>query len=274
MLRAIRARLITIQTLVAAVAIATASHTVGAPNVVVAQTPTPTQKPTRKWVRALYRASGVAAAQRYARGRQGTVGFSVLDERGRLQGLNRTVAFPSASVVKAMLLVGTLRAARARKLTARERALLQPMIEQSDNAAAIAVFGTVGRDGLDRVARVAGMRKFSAAGPLFNAQITSADQARFFLRIDKLVPAAHRRYARRLLSSIVSWQSWGIPATARPRGFKVFFKGGWRTGITHQVALLERGSRRFSLAILTSGAPSMAYGEQTIAGITERLLRK
>jgi hypothetical protein len=179
----------------------------------------------------------------------------------------------AASVVKAMLLVAELRAARGRRLTDRERALLEPMIRQSDNDAALAVFAIVGRPGLDRVAEAAGMHKFSVAGNLFDAQLTAADQARFFLRIDKLVPAAHRSYARRLLSSIVAEQSWGIPAAARPRGFKVFFKGGWRTGLTHQVALLERGSSRLSLAVLTTGT-SMAYGEETIAGIAARVLRR
>jgi hypothetical protein len=268
--------------LIASSAVFAAVRSVGSPQIVIAETrapaPTatpmataaPTATPSRR--PALYTAAGIASAQRYARERQGTIGFAVLDERGRLQGLNRTVRFPSASVVKAMLLVAELRAARGRGLTDRERALLEPMIRQSDNDAALAVYASVGSAGLDRVADAAGMRRFSVTEHLFDAQLTAADQARFFLRIDKLVPAAHRAYARRLLSSIIAEQSWGIPAIARLRGFKVFFKGGWRTGITHQVALLERGSRRFALAVLTSGAPSMAYGEQTIAGIAARLL--
>ena len=84
--------------------------------------------------------------------------------------------------------------------------------------------------------------------------------------------AAAVRYARRLLSSIVSWQRWGIAPVAKAHRMKAFFKGGWRSGIVHQVALLERGRRRIALAVLTSGEPSMAYGEQTIEGIARRVL--
>src|SRR6185503_8007392 len=129
---------------------------------------------------------------------------------------------------------------------------------------------------LRRVARVAGMKKFSPAGPWGVSQITAADQARFFLRIDRLVPRAHRRYARRLLSSITKGQRWGIAPVARRRNLKAFFKGGWVTGITHQVALLERrrNGQRIALAVLTKNSPSMEYGEQTIEGIATRLLRR
>ena len=118
----------------------------------------------------------------------------------------------------------------------------------------------------------AGMRKFTDVGHWAGARVTAADQARLFLRIDKLVPAAHRRYARKLLSSIVTPQRWGIARAARRERMKVFFKGGWRNGITHQVALLERGGRRLALAVLTSGSPSIAYAEETIERIASRVL--
>jgi hypothetical protein len=217
--------------------------------------------------------TAIASAKRYARSRLGTVSFAVLDQNARLRGLHRTARYPSASVVKAMLLVAVLRRAHGRHLSAGQRALLKPMVTVSDNDAAKAVFATVGNDGLRAVARAAKMRRFSVGWSLFDAQITAADQVRFFLRIDRLVPAAHRRYARRLLSSIVSWQRWGIAAVAHRRGLHAFFKGGWRRGIVHQVALLERGDRRIALAILTSGQPSMAYGQQTLEGIAARVLR-
>jgi hypothetical protein len=212
----------------------------------------------------------VARARAWAAGRDGAPAFAVLDEDGNLRGLRLHVRYPSASVVKAMLLVAELRHLRGRPVPGSERALLGPMIRISDNPAARAVFDQVGRAGLDALARRAGMRDFSLPA-LFDAQLTAADQARFFLRIDKLVPRRHRAYARALLSSIVPAQSWGIAPVGRGRRYRVFFKGGWRPGIIHQVALLERGGRRVALAVLTR-SPRMAYGEATIAGIAARVL--
>jgi hypothetical protein len=221
-------------------------------------------------------AAGIEAAQRFARSRQGTVAFAVLDTRSnRVRGLHRTMRFRSASVVKAMMLVAVMRVAGKRPLTQPERALVWPMITRSDNDAASAVYGRIGNEGLQRVARAAGMRKFSPSPVWGTSQITAADQVRFFLRIDRLVPRAHRRYARKVLSSITPEQRWGIAPVARRKRLKAFFKGGWVPGITHQVALLEhrRHGRRIALAVLTQDGPSMAYGEETIERIAARVLR-
>jgi hypothetical protein len=227
--------------------------------------------PTRVAPRLVAR-GGVARARAWALGRAGVPAFAVLDEDGNLRGLRLRVRYPSASVVKAMLLVAELRHLGRHRVPAAERALLSPMIRVSDNKAAEAVYDQVGRAGLLAVARRARMRDFSVPF-LFDAQLTAADQARFFLRIDKLVPRAHRAYARALLASIVRVQSWGIAPVGRRRRYRVFFKGGWRTGIIHQVALLERDGRRVALAVLTR-SPGMAYGEATIAGIAARVLAR
>jgi hypothetical protein len=50
------------------------------------------------------------------------------------------------------------------------------------------------------------------------------------------------------------------------------FKGGWRTAIAHQVALLERDGTRVALAVLTSGGRGDAYGRETEEGIAARVL--
>jgi hypothetical protein len=107
------------------------------------------------------------------------------------------------------------------------------------------------------------------------SSIDVADQTRFFFHIDRLMPRRHRRYALRLLGSIVPSQRWGI-ARVRPRGWALYFKGGWGSGTgwaDHQVALLRRGRRRLSIAILVTSSPSHTYGNETLRGVAARLLR-
>jgi hypothetical protein len=219
----------------------------------------------------LIAAGGVEAARDYARGREGRVGFAVVEPGGRLRGLQVNRWFHSASVVKAMLALAVVREARHRRLTATERALLRPMITVSDNGAASTVYRRVGGAGLYRVARAAHMTRFTDVGNWADAHITSADQARLFLRIDKLAPKRHRSYLRGLLAAIVPSQRWGIAPVAAARDFRIMFKGGWRTGLSHQVALLERDGQRMALAVLTSGAGD-GYGRRTETGVAERVL--
>jgi hypothetical protein len=221
----------------------------------------------------------VAAAARYLGVRAGRTGFAVVDSEGRLAGraLHRT--FISASLVKAMLLTAYLRKLdRAhRPLDSGSRALLHPMIHVSDNSAATAVWRRVGNPALRRLAHAAGMGDFSIFGDWASAHFSASDQARFFFRIDSLLPVRFRSYARHLLAGIAAFQSWGIPRAARPRGWHVLFKGGWRSThlgqLVHQGAQLQRGRTRFSMAVLTDGDPSMGYGIGTIEGVTRRLLR-
>jgi hypothetical protein len=189
-----------------------------------------------------------------------------------VHGHNADVQFRSASMSKAMLMVAVLRGAKSRPLTGREQRLLRPMITRSSNKAAREVYTRVGDLGLSAVAQAGRMRHFLPAGALFEARITAADQARFFLRIDRLVPRRHRAYARELLSGIVSAQRWGIAPVAQARHFAAFFKAGWRKGLVHQAALLERDGRRIALAVLTSGESTVAYGRVTLAGIASRVL--
>jgi hypothetical protein len=191
---------------------------------------------------------GIEEARRFARRRGGTLGFAVAVPGRRIRGMNINHRFYSASVVKAMLALAVVRAAPRRDLTVGERALL-------------------------RIARAAGMTRFDVGFNWADALLTAHDQARLFLRIDRLAPRRHRAYLRELLGSIVSWQRWGIAPVAEERGFHVMFKGGWRIGIFHQVALLERDDTRVALAVLTSGTDH-GYGRKTQAGIAARVLSR
>ena len=221
-------------------------------------------------------APDVAAATAYAKTRAGLISFHVRTERGRWSyDADRTV--PAASVVKAMLLAAYLNepGVRGRALTAADRRLLGPMIIQSSNRAATRVRDLVGDDALVRVAARAGMTRF-AVDPIWGlSRITARDQTRLWLHFERFVPARHRAAAMRLLASIAVRQRWGIAEVALPRGWTLYFKGGWGSGrglVDHQVALLRRGAERVAIAILTDTSPSHRYGKQTLRGLAERLL--
>ena len=202
----------------------------------------------------------VAAARRYAVSRPGVVAFAVRTE-ARFRGFRADRVYPSASVLKAMLLAAYLRHACSRALRAEERALLAPMIRRSDSTAATQIRDRLGNAAFVRLARAAHMTAFKPAAVWGLSRITARDQTRFFLRIDALLPARHRAYGLRLLREIVASQRWGIGRLKLP-GWRVYFKGGWGSGsgaVDHQVATAANGSH--------------ATGKATLEGVFRRLLR-
>lgn len=251
-------------------AVLSASGSLAGPRLSSASDAVPVHAAARR--RLLVSDARVRAARRYARSRAGHVAFAVLEGKRRIRGWRRTHTFASASLSKAMLLVATLRRAGRHAVTPWERALLSPMITASDNDAASAVYNRVGGAGMLVVARAAGMRRFHDVGYWSDAVLTPADQVRLFARVDRLVPSRHRRYLRRLLRSVIGPQRWGIAAVADHRGWNVLFKGGWRTGLANQSALVEHGGRRVAISVLTDHDPSPEYGYETIRGIAQRLI--
>jgi Beta-lactamase enzyme family len=216
------------------------------------------------------------AAIAYARTRQGDISFAVRSEH-RFDGYRPDHVVPSASVVKAMLLVAYLDmpSVSHRALNGSDYALITPMIERSDNNAATAVRDIVGNGRLAALASRVGMRHF-ATNPVWGlTRVTADDQTRFFLHIDSFVVARHRSVTLGLLASVTPSQRWGI-GQVRLRGWTLYFKGGWGSGtgaVDHQVALLVRGCDRLSVAVMTLGDGTHDYGKETLRAIFARLLR-
>lgn len=201
--------------------------------------------------------------------------LAVVDSAGRLYGYRSTTTYTSASVVKAMLLVQYLRTHDS--LSDEMRSTLRLMITESDNDAASATYDVVGAGGLRALARLTGMQRFTPGENVLHSRITAVDQARFFARLDDYVPRAWRSFAHRLLANIVDSQTWGVAEVARPR-WNVLFKSGWFGAasdpytLVNQVARLQRGSRVWSVAVLTDGNPHSPYAFATLRGVTRRLL--
>lgn len=221
--------------------------------------------------------AAIHKAVSYEAGRIGRTAFAVVDSEGRLHGRNIHETFQSASVVKAMLLVAYLRRKQSlgqHHITSYDRSILNPMIEVSDNNAATRCWQIVGDGRLYSLAHAAHMTDFSIVGIWANAQISAGDQARYFFEMDSLIPHEFVNYANYLLSHIASYESWGIPAIARPLGWHVWFKGGWIPPyLTHQAARLKRHGKKIAMAVMTDGDPSFSYGIDTIQGVASILLR-
>ena len=231
-----------------------------APSAESAVGPTPSWRP------------GIRAARAYASRRTGFTSFA-LRTPTRLYGYRARETNGSASVVKAMLMVAYLnqRSVRRRQLDGADRGLIGPMIRRSDNKAATQVHNLVGNSALVRLARRVGMREFAPSFVWGASRVSARDQTKLFLDIDRFVVPRHRRFAMRLLGSIVSYQRWGI-ARVRPPGWALYFKGGWVRGTENQVGLLRRGERRVAVAVFTAGQ-SAAYGRETEREVARRLLR-
>jgi beta-lactamase class A len=219
----------------------------------------------------------VRAAIAYAGTRSGEVSFAVRTEH-RVWGWRAERTVPSASVLKAMLLVAYLDDPRVRyrPLGAGDHHLIDPMIQRSDNAAASRVLEFVGSAGVYSVAHRAGMSRFSLDPVIWGeSRIDAADQTRFFLNIDNDVVPRHRATAMHLLATVTPSQRWGIGQLRLP-GWQLYFKGGWGAGtgeVEHQVVLLRHGATRVSLAVLITNSPSHSYAKQTLRGVFAVLLR-
>jgi hypothetical protein len=220
--------------------------------------------------------AAIALAVRYLDARAGRTSLAVVDSRNRLSGARLHARFQSASVVKVMFLTAFLQRLDAdrRGVSTLDRSLLYPMIHESNNDAASAVLDRVGAAAVARVAREAGMRDYApGVGWWAFTQTSAADQARFFIAIERLIPRRFWPYARGLLAGIEPEQSWGVPEVARPR-WQVFFKTGAlpSEGLFNETARLERGATTFTVSVFSTGDPSQAYGEETMRGVGERLL--
>jgi beta-lactamase class A len=217
------------------------------------------------------------AADAYIATRRGQISWAVRTDR-HLWGLRADAIVPSASVLKAMLLVAYLDmpSVRSRPLNGHDYALLVPMITRSDNAAADVVDTIVGDGRLSALARRVGMQRFSPDPTVWGlSQVDASDQTRFFLHIERYIDG-HVPFALAQLASIIGPQRWGVGRLRLPKGWRIYFKGGWGAGtgaVDHQVALLTHGCTRLSLAIMTVSDGSHDYGKETLFGVASRLLR-
>lgn len=235
-------------------------------------TSSPTGPSLVEWV------PGTAAAKRFIAQRPGRARFSLYDATSsRHWDYRATEPVKCASLMKTLLLATYLRSSsvRDRKLTEDDRKYLRPMIRESANDPASALYVKLGADAIARTARAAGMGDVQPNPHWGLTRTTARQQVALFSRLPDLFPVRHREYAMTLLATIVPAQRWGIAQVDLPGTWQLYFKGGWGSGtgaVDHQTALLMNGEQRLVLSIATTDNPSHRSGKKTLEGVAQRLL--
>jgi hypothetical protein len=216
------------------------------------------------------------AVDALVRSRVSNVTAAVLDRTTGQMSLYRPgVVEHTASTVKVDILATLLTQAQAagRALTDRERSLAYPMITESLDSAANALWVQVGRDGVAGFERAAGM---TATVPPTNgkwgATTTSAVDRIAMLRqlVDPspLLTDASRAYILDLMRQIVPSQRWG--AGNVPAGVTVAMKNGFSTIRGWQINTMgwvQGQGRDYLIAVLSDGNPTEQYGIDTVNAI-------
>ncbi|MFF4761995.1 serine hydrolase [Streptomyces sp. NPDC001292] len=195
--------------------------------------------------------------------------------------------YDTASIVKVDILAALLLRAQdeGRHLTAQERALAEPMIRNSDNAAANALWRKIGlAPGLDAANKRLGLTstKGGPGGKWGLTRTTASDQLRLLLSVSDSAGASKtgsplnkesRTYIRTLMSRVSSEQAWGVSAAS---GARYALKNGWLQRTTsglwdvNSVGGITVDGHRYLVAVLSDGSASMSDG----VSLVERAARQ
>ncbi|WP_018548742.1 serine hydrolase [Streptomyces sp. LaPpAH-108] len=180
--------------------------------------------------------------------------------------------FDTASIVKVDILAAALMKAHGagRNLSAVERDRAKAMIEHSDNAAANALWRSIGlAPGLKAANKRLGLTETEGgSGPRWGlTRTTPRDQIRLLRAVFDPGPATpldqtSRAYIRSLMGNVADEQSWGVSAA----GAHGALKNGWlqrnTTGLwdVNSVGRITKGGHRYLVAVLSDGNTSMQDG--------------
>ena len=187
----------------------------------------------------------------------------------------------TASMVKLDILAALLYSAKKsnRMLTSSESRLAKVMIQQSDNAAASALWPKIGySSGLNTFNAKLGFTQTRAVPSWGMEATTPADQLKLLKQIllpDSILSPSSQNYIQSLMQSVVNWQRFGIP-TGVPTTATVGVKNGWypvsTTGWQVNSAGYVKTDDHFYLAvIMTAGNRNQKYGTNAVNKISQLL---
>lgn len=219
------------------------------------------------------------ALDRYMATRVGVAGLSVRDNRNGRTYAWRPRSGQTHSAIKVLILIATLKVAqdRGRDLTATQKSQCSRMIRFSDNDATDALMVAVGASYCQRVATALGMTSTTVLGGTVFRSSTwwghSTSTTRDLLVLENslvftsYLSTARRIYARGLMASVTSTQTWGL-GDGLPSDVHVELKNGWGprsdgyrlNGTGH----VKGRGRSYQMAFLSTTHGGYSYGQATV----------
>ena len=194
--------------------------------------------------------------------------------------------FHSASVIKVITLCALLYQLQGpENLSPYQAGLAQAMITESDNDAQDTLWNEIGMTALQRFLNEAGMNHTVLGTDDYSGltEVNAHDELRLLQLLitrNTVLDAASRRYALALMADVVPDQRWGVSAGAPP-DVTVHLKNGWLPDPdlwdVNSIGDFTRHDLDYSIVILTSNDPDMAYGVatvETVARLINRALAK
>ncbi len=217
------------------------------------------------------------------RGTYATVGIAADDpEEGIRCRYHQWREFHSASVIKVIILGALLYELQGQQdLSPGQAALAQARITESDNGAADALWNEIGMTALQRFLTAAGMNQtVLGQDDLWGlTEVNPHDELRLLQLLitrNPVLDAASRRYALALMADVIPAQRWGVLAGA-PADMTVHLKNGWLPDPdlwdVNSIGDFTHHDFDYSIAILTSNDPDMAYGVATVEEVARLINR-
>jgi len=183
----------------------------------------------------------------------------------------------TASTLKVDILATLLGQAQAagRSLTPEEQSLAVPMIEESLDSAADALWTRLGPGAVGAFERAEGMTATVPAtdGVWGSTQTTALDRLamiRTLAEPNALLNDASRAYILNLMEHITPSQDWGATSGVPP-GVTVALKNGFAMSTGWQInttGWVDGGGRDYLIAVLTNDNASEQYGIDTVDGVS------
>ena len=217
-------------------------------------------------------------------GTEATVGIAVEDSDEDFHcRYHQWREFHSASVIKVITLGALLYQLQQdhQSLNSYQDTLATAMITESDNDSQDELWNVVGMPALQAFLNAARMNHTVLGTDDYwgLTEVNAHDELRLLQLLithNTVLDAANRRYALNLMADVISWQRWGVSAGA-PADPTVHQKNGWLPDPDmwdiNSIGDFTRHDRDYSIAILTSNDPDMAYGVDTVEAIA-RLINK